>query len=185
MLMTEADILALIAADAWRMRALTLVRDLNLPDCWIVAGFVRCLVWDVLHDYQVPTMPGDIDVVFFDPTRSDPHFDRQCEQQLSLLGPEYPWEVYNQAHMHHFNRHQPYTSCQDAFMRWAETVSTVGLRLNDQGQLELAKPHGIQDLIEMIIRPTPHPDSNRAVFHERLTSKGWLDRWPKARVILD
>lgn len=178
----EADVRRLIAADPWSVRALELVRSLKLPDAWIVAGFLRCKVWDMLHGHSLPTPPGDIDVVFFD-RDLPPAEDRRIEARLRQLDDAYPWEVYNQAHMHGFNHHAPYTGTVDAFSRWAETVSTIGIRLAERG-LEIAAPHGIEDLVRMRIRPTPHPDANRRIFVERLLSKGWLIRWPRARLVL-
>ena len=64
-----AGVIRSIAEDPWRVRALEQVASLELPDAWIVAGFIRCRVWDVLHGYDEPPPPSDIDVVFFDPER--------------------------------------------------------------------------------------------------------------------
>ena len=164
------------------MTALRTLQRAELPDSWIVAGFVRHKVWDHLHGKDRRTFPTDLDVVFFDPNRQ-PDEDRRIEEQLSTWAPEYPWEVYNQAHMHTYNGHAPYTSCVDSFSRWAETVSTIGVSLNTDGSLELAAPHGIDDLVDMVIRPTPHPDARRDVFEKRLPAKGWQSLWPKARVV--
>ena len=178
--MTTDDVLELIRDDPWMMEALRTVRRARLPDVWIPAGFVRHKVWDVLHGYEERSFPSDIDVVFFDPDRPAEQ-DREIEAQLGAWAPEYPWEVYNQAHMHVYNGHPPYLSCEDSFSRWAETVSTIAVRLDDDG-LRLAAPHGIDDLVKMVIRPTPHPDARRDVFEQRLIDKAWVEQWPKARV---
>ena len=163
------------------MDALRCVHRAELPDAWVVAGFVRHKVWDVLHGYDHRSFPTDIDVVFFDPQRPAAE-DRALEAQLAAWEPGYPWEVYNQAHMHVYNHNQPYTSCVDSFSRWAETVSTVGVRLNGDARVELVAPHGIEDLVNMVIRPTPHPDAQRDVFESRLRTKGWTTQWPMVRV---
>ena len=182
--MSERDtVKRLLRTDPWRMHVLEMLRSLDLPDVWIVAGFLRCRVWDVLHDHNTATPPTDIDVVFFDPSRPSEE-DRDIEAALSELDPDCPWEVYNQAHMHAFNGDAPYTSTVDAFSRWAESVSTIGVRLGPHGRLELAAPHGLEDLVQMRIRPTPHPDANRQIFFERLCTKGWLVRWPRARLAI-
>ncbi len=34
-----------------------MARDLNLPDCWIAAGFVRSLVWGHLHQRKPSARP--------------------------------------------------------------------------------------------------------------------------------
>lgn len=178
----EARILRWIADDEWMMTALEAVRGLDLPDWWIVAGFVRAKVWDVLHGHGRRTLPGDLDVVFFDRQRPASE-DRRLEAQLREVAPEYPWEVYNQAHTHTFNGDAPYGSSVDAFSRWAETVSTVGVSLGRDRRLVLAAPHGVQDLIELVVRPTPHPDAQPDVFAQRLKTKAWRRHWPRATVI--
>jgi hypothetical protein len=45
----EAQLKALLAQDRVRMQVLRTVRGLELPDCWVAAGFVHSLVWDHLH----------------------------------------------------------------------------------------------------------------------------------------
>ena len=64
---SEGDILALIGEDLWMMGVLRAVRQLQLPDGWVGAGFVRRKVWDTLHGFKEPTLLNDIDVLFFDP----------------------------------------------------------------------------------------------------------------------
>lgn len=40
----EAQLKTLLTQDPVRMKILRIARELNLPDCWIGAGFVRSLV---------------------------------------------------------------------------------------------------------------------------------------------
>ena len=179
--LSRDDVVALIARDRWMMRALRCVAEQQLPDWWIVAGFVRAKVWDELHGYLRRTPVGDVDVVFFDPSQPA-SADQNIESRLLSAEPSYPWEVCNQAHMHTYNNDAPYRGAVDAFSRWAETVSTVGIRLTSSGSLDLAAPHGIEDLVNMVIRPTPHLDAKRAVFKMRLLKKRWLEKWPQAQI---
>lgn len=177
----EQKLVTLIMTDPWMVRAFECVADHRLPDWWIVAGFVRAKVWDHQHGFSQRTPIGDVDVVYFDPS-SRPAADREIEKQLDQIAPDYPWEVYNQAHMHTWNGDAPYRDTVDSFSRWAETVSTVGLRLDAAGQLHVAAPHGLADLFDMVIRATPHTDANRDVFEQRLVAKDWLSSWPLARI---
>ncbi|MEM9552781.1 MAG: nucleotidyltransferase family protein [Acidobacteriota bacterium] len=180
----EADILALISADPWRLRVLKVAAREDLRDWWIVAGFVRSAVWDALHGYTEPTPLGDVDLVFFDPTRAARE-DRSIEERLRRTAPDVPWEVYNQAHMHEYNHDTPYTDAVDSFSRWAETVSTVAVRMEADGSLRLAAPCGLDDLIGMVLRPNPHPDARRDIFEQRLRTKKWRELWPRAQVVRD
>ncbi len=61
---------AMIAADNERMHVLRLVRELDLPDCWVAAGFVRCCVWDHLHQRSPSPLSHDIDVIWYDPSKA-------------------------------------------------------------------------------------------------------------------
>ncbi|WP_196351640.1 nucleotidyltransferase family protein, partial [Vibrio campbellii] len=53
--MLEDKLAQLLAKDPIRVQALQCVRSLDLPDCYIAAGFVRNLVWDHLHQKHNPT----------------------------------------------------------------------------------------------------------------------------------
>ena len=50
------------------LRALEVAREVDAPDWLIGAGAVRNAVWDRLHGFTDPTPPGDVDLVFFDPS---------------------------------------------------------------------------------------------------------------------
>ena len=177
-----ARVAAMIEEDAWSMTALRVVRELALPDWWLVAGFVRCLVWDRLQGKAERTRPGDIDVVFYDPS-SPAEADASYQRALERAAPSYPWEVFNQAHMHVYNGDAPYIDSVDAFSRWAETVSTVGVSLGEDDRVRLAAPCGLGDLLAMRIRLNPHPDAQRDVFERRLVKKGWSAIWPGVRLV--
>lgn len=159
---------------------------LGLPDCWIGAGFVRTPVWDRLHGYDRPTPLDDIDVVYFDPACLDPEAEQAQEARLRKALPDLPWSLRNQARMHLRNGDPPYRSTGDALRHWLETPTAVALRLAADGRPELLSPFGLDDLLNLVIRPTPHARAKRmAAFRERLAAKDWLATWPKVRVVLD
>ncbi|HCH5920363.1 TPA: nucleotidyltransferase family protein, partial [Vibrio parahaemolyticus] len=58
-------IVELIKQDPVRVEALKVVYQLALPQCYIAAGFVRNLVWDSLHNFDVYTPLNDVDVIYF------------------------------------------------------------------------------------------------------------------------
>ncbi len=184
-LANDADILALVAADAWMMAALGAVAKLGLPDCWIGAGFLRGAVWDRLHGYASRTPLDDIDVVYFDPEAPDPAAEAVLERRLGEDLPGLPWEVRNQARMHLRNHDAPYRDSADALAHWLETPTAVALRLNDAGGPELLAPLGTADLLGLVVRPTPYARKHAhrlAAYRARLESKDWPAKWPKLRV---
>ena len=183
--MTEQDVLELIKSDPWMMRVLVAAESLGLPDWLVGAGFVRNKVWDHLHGYAQNTPPSDIDLVYFD---TDSLFDeKELESKLGRLMPELQWEVVNQATAHHWNEEKPYTSTADAISKWPETATAVGVRLED-GDLTLVAPLGIEDLVNIIARPTPTfmvSETKRARVRERIAQKQWQTKWPKVQVIIE
>jgi hypothetical protein len=171
-------IAALLREDAARWRALGLVRDLDLPDGWIGAGFVRTAVWDALHG-RAPSLSGDVDVVWFDATRADPSEDARIEAGLRRLAPEIDWSVRNQARMHRRNGDAPYASTQDAMRHWPETATAVAARRSAGDTVEVIAPYGLDDLIALRLRPTPRfGTERRTVFETRAAAKRWRERWP-------
>lgn len=101
--MTQAlasQIAVLISQDPLRMKVLECVSQLELPQCYVAAGFVRNLVWDHLHGFDVPTPLNDIDVIYFERSDSDYELNLQYEAQLLEWLPELNWQVRNQANMH-------------------------------------------------------------------------------------
>jgi len=172
-------VISTIAEHPARMRVLEIVRDLDLPDCWIGGGFVRSPIWDRLSG-RAPAFPdGDIDVLWFDPARTDPALDAQMEQRLAGHDPSLDWSVKNQARMHLRNGDAPYASTADAMRHWVETATAVAVRLAGSA-VEVSAPLGLDDLFSMTLRPTAaFTGAKRAVFHERRRLKRWQERWPR------
>lgn len=182
--MTHADALrALLRSDPERQRILSLVYSLDLPDCWIAAGFVRSAVWDFLHGRPASLPCADIDVIWFDP-QSGRDADLHIEERLKRLDGSMTWSVKNQSRMHSGNGDPPYLSASDAMRFWPETATATAMRYAAGGDLEIAAPFGLDDLYGALVRPTPRfQQDKRAVFDERVMSKKWLAQWPKLRVV--
>jgi len=170
---------SLISADAARVRLLERVKALDLPDCWIGAGFVRSAVWDHLHGRAPAAPDGDVDVIWFDRTRAASDIDRELEARLNGIEPSVGWSVKNQARMHLRNGDEPYTSTADAMSHWPETATAVAVRLTDSG-IEILAPFGLDDLFSLTVRPTPAFSGKRLpILQERMREKRWLERWPR------
>ena len=178
------QLLALIAADPWRMACLEAVDGLDLPDCWIGSGFLRAPLWDRLHEFAEPTPLNDIDVIYFDPGTLDPGADDTLEARLAEAMPGAPWSVRNQERMHRKNGDRPYRSTEDALCHWLETVAAIAVRLDRRGRLELLAPFGLDDVMALLVRPTPHARAHRlAAFRARAAAKNWPAIWPRVRIL--
>jgi hypothetical protein len=177
----EERVLAAIATDVRRVEILEAARSLALPDWAIGAGFVRNRVWDVESD--VPATPlADIDVLFHDPT--DLSREREAQLEATLRGlVDAPWSVKNQARMHLHNGDQPYRSTMDAIGFWLETPTCVAVRSLPNAKLELLAPYGVDDLLGLVVRPTPRGREKPTLYRERIRTKSWQAIWPRLRIV--
>ncbi|WP_428483508.1 nucleotidyltransferase family protein [Rhodopila sp.] len=174
---------AILSSDQPRQHIFGLVQALALPDCWIGAGFIRNAVWNHLHGSLAPHYTGDVDVLWFDPERTDPSEDRRLEAALRTQAPPIGWSVKNQARMHTRNNDPPYASTVDAMLGWPETATAVAARRTRQAAWEIAAPFGLEDLFALVLRPTPRfAGEKRTVFLDRIQSKRWLETWPLLRL---
>eukprot|EP01037_Dinobryon_pediforme_P005732 gene5732-5795_t len=166
LLMAALALTCLIQADAFRWHLLDVVRSLELPDCWIGAGFVRNAVWDHLHGRPPSPPDGDINVIWYDPATPDASGDRRHETALAGLVPGVVCD-------------RPYTSASDAMRFWPETATAIAARRTRKEACEIAAPHGVADLLHLILQPTPHfAHRKRSIYEDRLASKQWTRRWP-------
>jgi hypothetical protein len=171
-----AELTAILQRDPVLAQALPILAALDLPDAWIGAGAVRNPVFDHLHELK-PAPLADIDVAWFDPADASPRRDADIEAELHRRAPDLPWSVHNQARMHPRNA-PPYTSAVHAIGHWVETATAVAVRLDPRGEIEIAAPHGLDDLLGLVLRPVPAYQTRLDVFYARIAAKGWLRRWP-------
>ena len=182
MVMSAQDVVGVIESDPGAMRVLRATAELALPDWWIGAGFVRNRVWDAISD--LPVSPErDVDVAYFDPEKPSPHEDARAESHAMAIMPGVPWEIRNQARMHLRNGDEPYTSTLDAMSRWPETATCIAVTLRGDS-VHLVSCHGIDDLVGMVVRPSPAFDNpaGRSKVQRRVETKRWLDRWAGLRL---
>ncbi|HYK72326.1 MAG TPA: nucleotidyltransferase family protein [Pseudoneobacillus sp.] len=180
--LNETDIIFLISEDRYMMEILKAAKSLNLPDWWICAGFVRSKIWDTLHEKRERTPIPDIDVIYFDPSNIDEKEEKKLEEKLKLLLPNIPWSVKNEARMHLKNNITPYCSSVDAISKFPETATALGVKLDHNDNILLTAPCGIDDVIQLKVKPTPYflEDHKRLdIYKKRLLKKDWKSSWNK------
>jgi len=173
-----ADIAAFIERQPHMARLLALVESLGLPDSWIGAGFVRNRIWDAQSRIVRSDAPDDVDVVYFDRIAMVPERDAAIEAQLSAHDPSIRWSVKNQARMHLRNGDSPYADSLDAIRHWPETATAVAAR-SIGGRIEVIAPFGVDDLVNLVVRPTPAFTEKLDIYRGRVQQKGWQARWPR------
>lgn len=171
-------IVKLIESDPFRMRALLVVASLNLPDWLIAAGFVRNLIWDDCFNTQ--THVNDIDVVYYCREDISGVRDELLEQQLKAICPEYPWSVKNQARMHIKNGDDPYKDTLDAMRFWPEKQTSIGVKLDSDGGVEVRHCFELDIQFRGVI--TRNPARSKEIFERRVSTKGWMETWPELTV---
>ena len=63
---------------------------------------------------------------------------------------------------------------------WPETATAVAARRRDEHHCEIAAPFGLEDLLGLVLRPTPRFSvEKRVVYEERLRKKGWAVSCPR------
>lgn len=172
------------------MKILRIVSTLNLPDWWIGAGFVRGKVWDTLHGYTQRTYLPDVDVVYFnendftklEASKETTKIEQVYERELTKQVPDINWSVTNQARMHLFHGDNPYHNSEEAISHWVETATCIGVRLSNERKIVLCTPRGIDDLVNLRLRPTPDY-KNTITFTERAEKKKWLLKWPMLKIV--
>ncbi|WP_373232227.1 nucleotidyltransferase family protein [Cohnella sp.] len=163
------------------VRDLELVRQLNLPNWYIAAGYVRNHIWDKLHGYSTCTPLNDIDVIYYDKSNLSENYEKNLENWLNHMTNLSIWSVKNQARMHIKNNDEPYNSIDDAISRWPETVTAVGIRLEEDDRITIIAPYGVDDIYEMKVRRSPL-FKDREYYQSRVTNKNWKEIWPKLNI---
>lgn len=154
-----------------------------MPDAWIAAGTVRNAIWNLLSGRPAFDRDTDVDLVFFDKLCSREQV-RYIQNQLQETYPVYQWEVKNQAHMHHHSPNTlPYRSTCDAISKYPEICTTIAMRWKGE-ELELFTPYGLEDIVDFVVRPTPHFQSDQKrleLYRRRIGTKNWKMKWPQLR----
>ena len=171
----------------WCIAALEAARSIGLSDWCIGAGAIRNLVWDHLHGYNDPTIPGDIDLAHFDPSDLSRERDGKLAARLDRIFPGPEWDVVNQAGVHRWyperfgQKVAPFRNIDEALASWPEYATCIGVRLEPDDSMTVVAPHGLDDLFGMIVRHNPTRISKDG-FRDRLAAKRFNEKWPLARL---
>ena len=156
----------------------------NGKEYYLGGGVIRDRVWDCLMNHKIPTNNKDIDVIYFDPEHPEKEYDEKLEKELSDDMPNIKWSVKNQARMHACNGDEEYVSLSDAIEKWPEIATCVLVRKNGTNDYKFLAPFGYDDLLRMIVRPTPHFAKKIEKYRERVRAHDWQKKW-KSLIIMD
>ncbi|MET1413577.1 nucleotidyltransferase family protein [Roseibium sp. HPY-6] len=164
------------------------IRDLRLPDAWLVSGGIYQTVWNVITDR--PHLHGikDFDVIYFD--GKDPSYEAEDRviKQVEAALPDLAalLEVRNQARVHlwyeeKFGRpYRPLDCSMDALTTYAARTHAVALRMNDSGEPVVHAPFGLANLFAMRLVPN-YSQKNPETYAEKAARMKAL--WPELDII--
>jgi uncharacterized protein len=178
----------IIRADPNLMQLLWRLRSIRLPQWRLVAGCLYQTVWNVLTGRPRGTGIKDYDLIYFDKDDLSWEAEDAVIQRVAASTQDCPGpvEVRNQARVHlwfeaRFGCAYPQLACADEALRYyASVVHTVGVRLEDDGRLDIAAPFGLDDLFVMVIRPNRMLDNAASHASKAQRAKGI---WPEVVVL--
>lgn len=161
---------------------------LEMPNWYLGAGCIAQTVWNVLHGFDPKQGIKDYDLVYFDPIDTsyegeDRYIQKGKELFQNIAGDV---EIRNQARVHlWYEKHfgypiKPHQSAEDAIRTWPTTATTVGVRYDDMGDLQVYAAYGLDDLFGMIVR------ANKILVSEKVYQQKverWTKMWPMLKVI--
>jgi hypothetical protein len=163
------------------------VQDLNLSDSYIAASAIRNTIWNYFHDYPATFNQKDIDVIYFDLNDMKGEREKISKELLTAKSPNLKWDVVNQARVHLLNYSsnfsKPAKSSCEAIAYWVETPTCVGVGLREEEGIVIRAPHGLDDLMNLVVRPVPPPYQNLPLYRQRMAEKKWITIWPKLTII--
>ena len=186
--MTETRLADIVRNDSELMTVLTTLRGLDLPDWLVFSGAVYQSVWNHLTGRQPGFGVKDFDVGYFDEDVSWDAEDAVIKRVENAF--EEPFrsrvETRNQRRVSEWfpaKFGQPYPPIADtaeALTRFVAPAFAVGVRLEEDGQITVVAPFGLDDIFAMVIRP--NPNRPLAKDWDRVTARA-LERWPELIVI--
>ena len=178
----------IVRSDVQLMQLLRVCRDLNLPQWRLVAGCIYQTVWNRLTGRPWGTGINDYDLIYFDDRDLSKEAENAAELKVRELSPDLPApvEVRNQARVHlwfedYFGIPYAPLSCADeALDRYASKTHAVGIRLTEDGLLDVYAPFGLEDIFAMTIRPN-YALPNKPT-HDRKAARAKAI-WPELEVL--
>ncbi|WP_421981336.1 nucleotidyltransferase family protein [Roseibium sp.] len=183
-----AHLTDVIASVPHVMEVLAAIRDLDLPDAWLVSGGLYQTVWNVLTGRALLYGIKDFDVIYFDGQDLSYEAEDDVIRRMNDALPEFAdlLEVRNQARVHlwyeqRFGRpYRPLDCSMDALTTYAARTHAVAARLKADGTLDIHAPFGLANLFAMRLVPN-FTQQNEETYVEK--AKRMKDLWPELEVV--
>ncbi|WP_040592028.1 nucleotidyltransferase family protein [Mesorhizobium metallidurans] len=180
--------LDIVSADPLLGETLKRARGLDLPDWLVVSGALYNSVWNHLTGKPSGYGIRDVDLFYFD--ESDLSYEAEdgviARAAPAFAGLPLPVEIRNQARVHlwyplKFGRACPrYTSSSHSLGFFASQTHAVGVRMDNDSQLQLVAPFGLDDIFAFRITPNRVMDNRQT--HETKGAQA-RENWPEITVV--
>lgn len=161
--------------------------QLNLPDCWLVAGAVVQSYWNSAHGYFPLHGVSDADIVYFDPNDLSEESEATHARRVSGVFHDVPvrFDVKNEARVHlwyeeHFGYPiDAYTSAEAAIDTFPTTAGSIGIRPVGE-KIKCYAAFGFDDLLALVVRPNKR-QITRSIYEKKVTR--WRSLWPGLKIL--
>jgi hypothetical protein len=170
------------------MEILKTLRDLRLPDAWLVSGGIYQTVWNVQTGRPLLHGIKDFDIIYFDGTDLSYEAEDAVIRDVNAALPDLAelLEVRNQARVHlwyqeRFGRsYRPLDCSMDSLTTYTARTHAVAARLESEDRLLLHAPFGLANLFGMRLVPN-HAQPNPETYAEKASRMKEL--WPELEVV--
>ncbi|MCK4265374.1 nucleotidyltransferase family protein [Candidatus Babeliales bacterium] len=156
--------------------------EINLPNWYLGAGCIAQTIWNVFSGFAPNVNIKDVDIAYFDSSDLSKKSEELKEKEIQKKFKSLPikFDVKNQARVHLWYKDcfgydiQPYSSVENAINTWPTTATSLGMK-KENDNFVLYSPHGLSDLLDMVVRP------NKAQITKEI--QRWKECWPKLKIV--
>lgn len=164
------------------------IRNLGLPDAWLVSGGIYQTAWNIMTDRTLLHGIKDFDIIYFDGRDLSYEAEDKVIKRVNAALPDLAelLEVRNQARVHlwyesRFGRpYRPLECAMDSLTTYAARTHAVAARLDGQDKLVLHAPFGLANLFAMRLVPN-HAHPNEQTYAEKAERMKAL--WPELEIV--
>lgn len=184
----RAELETIIRAEPELMRVLAAIRELEVPDGWLVSGAIYNCVWNRLTGRPGLFGVNDIDIIYFEGADLSWEAEDRVIRALEAELPDLPVPVQprNQARVHLWYEQKfgfpfaPLSEATETLLRYASKTHAVAARLDGTGAMEIRAPFGLDDMFSFRLTPNTATENRRTHLQKGERIK---KLWPEVEIV--